>query len=253
MSDSPPDYVAARIRQSVPNGVRVVHGSTPVVSFGDVSRATVATLGLNPSRREFLGEDGAELTGSDRRLESLASIGESELTTASDEAVRRIFEGCNSYFGRQPYRRWFDKLERILKPLGASYYDRADRGSACQACHLDLVQWATDPTWSKLPPAKREQLLEFDVPFLRRQLFEGNIKLLLMNGGGVVGKFQSRLGIDLVESQIPGTRIRLLDGKDARGLRIIGWNINLQGNWGVKNLEIDMIAERIRELVELEC
>jgi hypothetical protein len=36
----------------------VVAGSTPVIAFGDPGAATVATLGINPSWREFLADDG---------------------------------------------------------------------------------------------------------------------------------------------------------------------------------------------------
>jgi hypothetical protein len=42
----------------------VVAGSTPVIAFGDPFRATVATLGINPSRREFLDTNGELLSRS---------------------------------------------------------------------------------------------------------------------------------------------------------------------------------------------
>jgi hypothetical protein len=41
----------------------IVGNSTPVVSFGDPLRAEVATLGINPSRREFFSRDGVLLSG----------------------------------------------------------------------------------------------------------------------------------------------------------------------------------------------
>lgn len=53
-----PDYIEQRIRRPVPADSCVVPGSTPVVAFGDARAATVATLGLNPSRKEFLDEIG---------------------------------------------------------------------------------------------------------------------------------------------------------------------------------------------------
>src|SRR5271157_1491032 len=135
MTDVLPDYVESRIRQHPPDGLPIVRGSTPVVAFGDPRCSEVATLGWNPSKLEFLGPDGAELVGDLRRLETLASVGESNLVTAPTDAISRIFDGCNSYFQRRPYRRWFDPLENVLKYVNASYY----QGSAC---HLDLVQWA---------------------------------------------------------------------------------------------------------------
>src|ERR1700675_1585 len=118
-----PEYIEARIRQRKPDGIPVVAGSTPVVAFGNVQKAEVATLGLNPSRLEFLDRDGNELTGEERRLETLSSLRESDLSSASPDAIRRVFEGCNDYFQRRPYRKWFDDLEKtILCPLEESYY-----------------------------------------------------------------------------------------------------------------------------------
>jgi hypothetical protein len=39
----------------------VIPWSSPVLSLGDVTMARVATLGLNPSNREFVDGDGKEL------------------------------------------------------------------------------------------------------------------------------------------------------------------------------------------------
>ena len=154
-----PEYIETRIRQLPPEGLPVVPGSTPVVAFGEVRKAMVATLGWNPSKVEFLDRNGKELAGAERRLETLSSLGESNLSSASPDAIRRVFEGCNDYFHRCPYRKWFDVLEKILRPLGASYYTGT-------ACHLDLVQWATDPTWGKLRGDLKKNLVEADLSFL---------------------------------------------------------------------------------------
>jgi hypothetical protein len=53
-----------------------------------------------------------------------------------------VLEECNQYFDNRPYD-WFDDFSPILEAFNTSYYDRT-------ACHLDLVQWATDPVWSKI-------------------------------------------------------------------------------------------------------
>ncbi len=52
-----------------------VHGSLPVLAFGDLFKAGIATVGLNPSRREFLDNHGRELDGPKRRFETLGSLG----------------------------------------------------------------------------------------------------------------------------------------------------------------------------------
>jgi hypothetical protein len=239
MTDIVPSYIEARIRQRPPDGVPVVQGSTPVVAFGDVRKAEVATLGWNPSKREFLDRSGNELVDNERRLETLVSIGETDLSTASDNAILRIFDASNEYFHRCPYF-WFGKLEKILKQVGASFYD----GSAC---HLDFVQWATDPVWSRLPPSDQPRLIDADLPFLRRQLSQEKIRLLLLNGKGIVNGYQERLGGVLTESCLPGGRpLRLFTGWGARRLRVVGWNINLQASHGVSNQEIEVIGTAVK-------
>jgi hypothetical protein len=69
-----PDYLIERVRRAPPADSSVVPGSTPVVAFGNARAAAVATLGLNPSRVEFLDRAGNELPEPRRRLETLRSL-----------------------------------------------------------------------------------------------------------------------------------------------------------------------------------
>ncbi len=70
-----PTYIAARVRRPIPEGCSVIPGSTPVVSLGKAATARVATLGLNPSKREFASEKGVWLVGDQRRLATYDSLG----------------------------------------------------------------------------------------------------------------------------------------------------------------------------------
>jgi hypothetical protein len=142
----------------------VVTGSTPVVAFGDPLTATVATLGINPSWREFLADDGTLLHGRARRLSTLLSLSADSTASLRPDQVRTVIAECAAYFrpNRNPYRRWFDPLDNILRTaLGASYYDDT-------ACHLDVVQWATRPTWNRLSKDAREALLTEGYPTSKR-------------------------------------------------------------------------------------
>jgi hypothetical protein len=238
-----PEYIEARIRQRPPAGGAVVASSTPVIAFGDVQKSEVATLGWNPSKREFLDSGGNELEGGERRLETLKSIGVKDLGDAPVEFVRRVFEACCNYFHCRPYGRWFNKLERVLKQVDASYYD----GSAC---HLDLVQWATDPVWGKLPEIKKTKLIDADLPFLSRQLSQEKFRLLLLNGTGIMEAYERHLDGQLTELPLsnPG-RLKIFTGTGAQGLRVVGWNINLQSTPGVSNKEIDRIGDAVKAAV----
>jgi hypothetical protein len=245
MKDAP-DYIEARIRQRPLTVGPIVVGSTPVVAFGNVLTAAVATLGWNPSKLEFLDRNGNELLDDARRLETLASTGESDLAEAPAEAIRRVFRGCNDYFLRRPYKIWFKKLEKILKHLGVSYYD----GSAC---HLDFVQWATDPVWSKLSRDDQAKLIKSDLSFLRRQLLQEKIRILLLNGKGIVRVYLKGFGGELHESTVFGaSRVRLFTGRDIRGIKVIGWNINLQSSFGVSNDEIERIGSAVKIVANSE-
>lgn len=218
--------------------------STPVVAFGEWASARVATLGLNPSLAEFVDRFGLELDGDNRRLETRSSLGTARLDELSDPQVRRLLESCRGYFHRQPYRRWFDVLEQVLEPLGASYYD----GSAC---HLDLSPWATDPVWARLTPATRQELLRDGTPFLLEQLRRGFIHVLLLNGSGVVSAFEAATGAelnlrghDLVEGPL---RSRFWAGWFG-GIGVIGWSVNLQSSFGVTSTFRAALAERVRQI-----
>lgn len=234
-----PDFVAARLRSARP-AQHVVAGSTPVISFGDPSRAAAATLGLNPSWIEFLQRDRTPLDDRERRLETMTSLGVEDLSSAPDAVLARIAETCNAYFGRNPYRRWFDQLEPMLRSVGASYYDGT-------ACHLDLVQWATDRRWGEVPSPARDRLIAADAGFLRSQLRHSPLRFLLINGRGVLDPFLS----------VTGTEMRSVDGVDGASVwqgrlngatHVIAWSVNVQSSFGVsKRLRADL-ARRVAEL-----
>lgn len=204
-------------------------GSTPVIAFGDPVCAAVATLGINPSVREFM-DRGRLLTGAERRLATLQSLGARSVDQLTHDQVAAVLRDCATYFQRRPYRRWFDPLDELLQiGAAASYYD----GSAC---HLDLVQWATDPTWGKIADSGlRQALLADGVPHLRTQLAQGNIRLVLLNGRQVINQVLVLGLADLEEvGRLPlgkGT-CRLYKGT-GRGLQWVGWSTNLQSSWGV--------------------
>ena len=228
-----PDYIEHRIRRSIPTESCVVSGSTPVVSFGNAITATAATLGLNPSRVEFLDRRGAELVGSLRRLATHSSLGVNDLSSVPIQKIEEVFSDCNLYFDRNPYRQWFNQLELILKHSGLSYYDGT-------ACHLDLVQWATDPPWGRLKPRSvREELISADSSFLTEQLSRENIRLILVNGSGVITELKRRIDTQLKEVDpirgIGHTDTRIYEGSILGDVRVVAWSTNLQSSFGVSS------------------
>ncbi|HEY1014191.1 MAG TPA: hypothetical protein VGE07_15875 [Herpetosiphonaceae bacterium] len=246
MTEQIPAYLADRLRQAPPPDCRVVPGSTPVVAFGPFRHATVATLGLNPSKHEFLDPQGHELTGAQRRLETLASLGVASLIDAPDVSIAQVLAGCNGYFHRNPYRRWFNHLQRILDACGVSY-------AAGTAAHLDLSQWATNPIWRDLPWPTRERLLRTDTGFLRQQLDHEQIEVVLLNGRGVIDVFQWAFNLTLspLPERLSGGRLHTELVMGTLGhCAVIGWSTNLQSSFGVTRELRARLAETVGGLVD---
>jgi hypothetical protein len=208
----------------------VVSGSTPVIAFGDPFRATVATLGINPSRREFLDTNGELLTGAERRLATLASLQARDTAGLNSDQAAALIRDCAGYFRRNPYRSWFDRLNGVMHAAtGASYYE----GSAC---HLDLVQWATDPIWRSLPQSTRRILLNEGLPHLRHLLTHNHICIVLLNGRQVIEQARSS---GLVRLELCG-RISVNARRTCSPycgewemVRFVGWSANLQSSRGI--------------------
>lgn len=241
-------YLTARVRQAPPANSGVLAGSTPVVAFGDLTTSRVATLGWNPSRLEFTNRNGGFLADPKRRFETAASLGVANLSSAADAIVERVLAGCRSYFdvGHNPYRFWFNRLEEVVQCLDASYYDRT-------ACHLDLAQWATNPTWRGLSDDQRSRMLDDGVPFLKEQLRKSPIKVLLINGSGVSAIFAERTGTVLDEVSPPvadgriTTRMRV---GELSGVRVIAWSTNLQSSRGVTTKLRQKLGRRVAVLAD---
>jgi hypothetical protein len=224
-----PQVVAERIRRPVPAGLSVLPGSLPVVSFGDPNTATVATLSLNPSWREFQSGSGAWLLGGRRRLASLVSLGAGDPGELDDAQVARVLADSSAYFRGSWYRGWFHWLESLLRESEAgSYLD----GSAC---HLDLVQWATKPAHGELPGLVWRRLVEQDGDFLHWQLRTSNVDVVLLNGASVVRWVQEAGLVGGVDEDALVYRAGDADGTIrvyravAEGVSFFGWNRPVAG------------------------
>lgn len=226
-----PEHLVAMVKRMPPASTPVVPQTTPVVAFGNPELAAVATLGINPSASEFL-KDGKLLSGQHRRLATLASLNAHRLDLLDDAQVATVIAECAAYFQRRPYRRWFNPLNQLLRiSTTTSYYDGT-------ACHLDLVQWATDPVWRRIANKQvRRLLLDEGLPHLRALLGRDNVQLVLLNGRQVINEVE---GAGLVTLCEVGTILMgrvgclLYEGLDQH-VRWIGWSTNLQSSFGVSS------------------
>src|SRR6266700_2791620 len=103
-----------RLDSSAMSGTDVIPWGAPVPSFGDLSLARVATLGLNPSNREFVDDGGDELQGPNRRFHTLNSLGLRRWSEVNARHLLLILDSCRTYFLGNPYDRWFKRLDYVI-------------------------------------------------------------------------------------------------------------------------------------------
>ncbi len=246
----------------------VIKWSSPIPAFGDLSHSEIATLGLNPSNKEFVDNWGNELDGVQRRFHTLKSLRLCCWKKAEDQHLDLINETCRNYFSRNPYDTWFKKLDYLISGTNKSFYNPYDT-----ACHLDLIPYATSCKWTALNKLQRSSLLTATSDTLGVLLKNSPIKLLILNGESVVNHFQDIANIKLNKEikqdwELPrrsksGVRgfaykgsINNISGiKLDRKILILGFNHNIQSSFGVtkqvtcaiKNWITKTVQEKIYE------
>jgi hypothetical protein len=236
----------------------VIAWGCPVPFFGHLETARLATVGINPSNREFVGIDGNELVGDDRRLPTLGSLGLPAWSQADFFSLRDILAACQNYFECNPYDSWFRALQRIIEPTGHSYYSpRSD------VCHLDVVPWATVGKWGTLAPVIRRQLVERAAAALAEMIASSPLAMLILNGQEVVRQFETLLGSRLDSRPMAAWNLPRRSGKAVPGLAysgrvssiadipldrellVVGYNHNLQSSFGVTAAVRDGVSDWI--------
>lgn len=224
----------------------VIEWGAPVISFGDFSSSKIATIGLNPSNREFVDVRGEELNGDSRRFHTLGSLGLLEWSEVNEDHIEQIYELCKDYFSRNPYDGWFKSLDYLISGTQTSYYF-----PSFNACHLDLIPYATSCKWTELSSNQRSLLLELTGDTLGILLKNSSIELLVLNGRTVVEHFQNIADSRLESRVMPSWTlprksgdgvsgisykgsIRNLGGVDlGREITVLGYNHNIQSSFGV--------------------
>ena len=102
-------------------GTDIIPWSCPVPTFGDLTSPQLATLGINPSYREFVDPSGEELQGELRRFHTLESLGLETWSEADARHLELILDTYRSYFFCNPYNAWFKKLDFAISGANASY------------------------------------------------------------------------------------------------------------------------------------
>lgn len=226
--------------------LRVIPWASPVLSFGDISNSKIATLGLNPSNREFVDLAGDELTGYERRFHTLTSLNLKRWSDVQEKHLQVILDSCNKYFFGNPYDGWFQALDRLIIGANVSYY-----GMFSNACHLDLVPYATECKWVELTSSQKSALLKSGGDALGLLLRESPIELLVLNGQSVIENLQLVSGTAFKKEAIPdwtlprktstgvvgyaytGKLCQISGIGLGREISVLGFSHNIQSSYGV--------------------
>ena len=230
----------------------------PIPAFGDPYRARVATLGLNPSDREFVDAQGRELDGTQRRFPTLRSFGLESWNEATAVHIEEIAEACRSYFDRNPYDAWFGRLDFLIEETSTSFYTPMS-----PATHLDLVPYATELKWAALPKRDRTILFEGAKEALGTILRDAPVSLLILNGMSVVHSFQVLSTVELRRDEQPEWSLPRKTGRQVKGysftgvvdriadvqlggkVLVLGYNHNIQSSFGITNNVLHAIRKWI--------
>ena len=245
----------------------VLPGSSPIPAFGSPSTPRLATVGINPSNREFLDADGRELCGPSRRFHTLSSLRLHSWSEVDARHLATIIETHDSYFTHNPYDRWFDRLDKVISGANVSYYD-PDRS----ACHLDIVPFATAKKWSDLSTRQRAVLIEASAESLALTLRASTIGTVVLNGISVVRAFEALAGVRFDRDAVPSWTLRRRRTRDVTGIAykgcvdamagvnlgrsimVLGFNHNLQSSFGVSTEIVISIKDWIAASTEeMEC
>lgn len=249
-----------RLDSTAISGTNVIRWGCPVPSFGDLSSSQVATIGLNPSNREFVDEAGNELQGTLRRFHTLGSLRLKSWSEVDSRHLQLIMESCQSYFRGNPYDRWFKRLDQVVAGTKASFYSPLNG-----ACHLDLIPFATVHKWMDLTPMQRSSLLTVAGDTLGLLLRDSSVRIIILNGRSVVQQFQDVAGVILDRQEMPTWSLARRSKTNVMGvgyrgvvdtmsgivlgrkILVLGFNHNIQSSFGVTTKVIQEIRRWIAE------
>ena len=166
-----------------------------------------------------------------------------------------MWEEKTRYFERNTHR-YFTMLKPILNACGVTYGGKYGADRPDLACSLDLVQWPTDPLWSKLPREcsadAQSKLLSDGAASFEKILQENeNIELLLGNGKTVVEQFERTFKVRFDKRKVDDLGAHIYCG-DLLGKRFIGWSAFLS-NSRMNRSQVAELARLVGEVRREGC
>jgi hypothetical protein len=212
------DFLLDKISGPLPTTVKIVEGSVPIVFFGNVEKAEIATLSLNPSNVEF------EHNGV-RRCVDRKQLRVSDNQKLNSEQAESVYQSLLLFFKVNPYKTWFNPMNKLFQSKGYEYYND-------KIVHLDISPWATSNKWDSLRREERESII--DTTIIENVIEKCGIKKLFINGKTAFNVFCTTLNIGANEiqetsfnyiTQNGNNRSFIIYETEIFGCEIIGWNI----------------------------
>lgn len=246
--DSFEQMLIENVKQAIPKNLSIVPQSIPIPFFGDYKNAEACTISINPSYCEFYDTKKNLLEHTNARLLNRKKLHKADEEELSNEDAKLVLESCTKYFSNNPYRFYFDKLEKFLNSFdpNLSYYS----GSTVA---LDLFPWATNPVWSKLSENKQKLLTNNGKSFLKNLLKEKQkyFKYIFINGrttfNTIYKTLKECMEIDNeIKLLINGSSCEIFFGK-IYGIDFICWNRFLN-SWHIKGKLDENIKNLAKEI-----
>lgn len=241
-----PEYVRERILSETPIGCSVPENSLPQIVEGSLEESRIATIGLNLKEPRF----HEEYSSTEQPLDNRA------LRKIWDDQVRyfeskRFVEHWLGKKGNPPY---FGPLEQILNECKSTYgglftLDHPHKHHFQKAVSVDLVSWATKPTWGRLCPSIQCELLTDNKVTLSALIRDSSFDFVFATSRTVVEELKYLYGAQVFsQERIAHSSVRLSCG-EVYGKRLIGWNIP-PSRLGTA---VDALAKRVGELYRSGC
>jgi hypothetical protein len=214
----------------------IIKDYVPILYFGDIMNSRIATIGLNPSDKEYYDSVGQPYD----RFVSKDNLQIDSWSNISNEKIDLIKNSFDYYFNNRPYKNWFNRLEDLLVDGEFSYYFPYNN-----IVHLDIIPVATKEKWGSLSLSEQDLLISQFGNYLEYLITESYIEVCILNGQGVVDNFQKVFGqlIDkeYVEQWNIKTKNKVVKGKSYKTvlkakdkkILILGFNHNIQSSFGV--------------------
>jgi hypothetical protein len=212
------EFLLDKISEPLPKSVKIVEGSIPIVFFGNVEKAEIATLSLNPSNIEF------EHNGK-RRCVDRKQLRVSDSQQLTREQAERVYQSLLLFFKVNPYKTWFNPMNKLFQSKGFEYYND-------KIVHLDISPWATSNKWDSLSREERESII--DTTIIENVIEKRGIKKLFINGKTAFNVFCATLNINANDIQKSSFNYNTQSGKSRSfiiyetkifGCKVVGWNL----------------------------